>query len=232
MINFLTVLELIRDIFSVIGTLFAVYQALIHFYPEKTHLFENKLFKHLKRITNRNALISFKFFKSYTVISDVTKKAFYNDLENFFSNETNILINNSSDEIKIHFNKNEVSFDYIIFFEMEDTGEFIDSILINQNSEIKLKDVKTFLENSFWILKDILNLQFIGNTSKKIEVVISSEKFTFFDNTFNILGNNILGNEWNISKEGDLTQISSNVLLNLDSINKIMELILLNIKTT
>ena len=109
--------------------------------------------------------------------------------------------------------------------------EFIDSILINQNSEIKLKDVKIFLENSFWVLKDILNLQFIEDTSNKIEVVISSSKFTFFDNTFNILGNNILGDQWNISKEGDLTQISSNVLLNLDSINKIMDLILLNIKT-
>lgn len=233
MINIFILLGLLRDILSVIGTLFAVYQGLIHFYPEKTHLFENKLFKPIKKFSNRNSIMSFKFFKSCSISLDVTKESFCNELENFFANEKNILINSYDDKVKIHFNKNNVSFDYIIYFEMNNSSEeFIDSILINQNSEIKLKDVKTFLENSFWVLKDILNLQFIEDTSNKIEVVISSSKFTFFDNTFNILGNNILGNQWNISKEGDLTQISSNVLLNLDSINKIMDLILLNIKTT
>ena len=224
--------DVLRNILSLIGSLFAVYQGFIRIYPQKTHLLENKLFKPIKKFTNRNSIISFKFFKACSLKQNVTKESFCNDLEKFFANKKNIIIKPYDDKVEVHFNKSDISFDYIIHFDMNnDYGDFIDSILINQNSEVKLKNVKTFLENSFWILKDLLSIFSINHYSEKIEVVISSQKFTFFDNTFNILGDSILGNQWNISKEGDITQISSNVPSDLDIIDKIIDLILLNITT-
>ena len=221
--------QLIITILTLIGTLFTIYQGIVYFWPEKEYLIRYKLTKPIKKWINRSLPIDILFFKSCTITENIDKELIFNEIKNLFSNKNNILVEFDNACIKIHFNEINFSFDYVITFEEYDSfDEFDEYMLIKQNSTIAFKDMYSFLNNSFWILRDILELNCIKDNTKKIEMVLSSKKFTFFNNTLRILGN-INGDNWNIYKNGDISHISMNVFYDLDSIDEVIEIILLNL---
>lgn len=221
--------QLMFTILALVGTLYTVYQAITHFWPEKEYIIRYKITKPIKKWVNRNLQINFSFFKSCDLNEDVDKELIFNEINYLFSSKQNIIVESENSDIKIHFNELNYSFDYIITFEeYESFDESVGYMLIKQNSTVNFKDVSSFLNNSFWILRDILDIDYIKDDTKKIEIVFSSNKFTFFNNTLRVLGN-INGDNWNISKDKDVFQISMNIPYNLDSINKIIEIILLNL---
>ncbi len=222
-------IQLVIAILTLIGTLFTVYQGIIHFWPEKEYIIRYKLTKPIKKWINRNLPIDISFFKSCIITEKVDKELIFNEIKSLFSSKQNILVEFDKEYIKIHFNEVNFSFDYIITFEEYNAfNESEEYILIKQNSTVAFKDMSSFLNNSFWILRDLMDLDYFKDNTKKIEIVLSSKKFTFFDNTLRIFGD-INGNNWSISKNNDISLISMNVFYNLDSIEKVIEIILLNL---
>ena len=227
------ILEMIWALFqyvlTLIGTIFTIYKIIIHFWPEKEYILRYKITKPIKKWVNRNLSINFLFYKSCELNDNINKELIFNNITSMFSHKHNIIVENNNSSIKVHFNETNFSFDYVITFEeYESFDEYREYILIKQNSTINFKDVHSFLSNSFWILRDLLEQEGINDTTKNIEIKFSSKKFTFFDNTLKLFGD-INGDNWTLSKDNNISTIFMKVPYNLDSINKIIEIILLNL---
>lgn len=225
----LKLLQVIFTILTIIGTIFTVYQAVIHFWPEKEYMIRYKITKPFKKFINRNLPINFSFFKSCDIVQNIDRQIIFNEIITLFSSKQNVVVEHNGDCLKIHFNENNFSFDYTISFEEYDSFDgWVEYILIKQSSTINFKNVFSFLSNSFWILRDLMEVEYIRDETKKIDIVMSCKKFTFFDNALKLFGD-IVGNEITIYKSEDIVHVSMNVPYNLNSIHKIMGIILLNL---
>lgn len=232
MIALVQIFNFIVYILAFIGSVFTCYQIFIHFWPEQEYELRYKLTKPLKKWLNNDKDITFTFYKSFNTIKNFDYDIFIKNIKSLFRDYENIIVHEENQNIKVHFTKKEFSFDFIISIDgiQTDYNSYGYSVLVKQKSQIKFRNVNNFLNYSFWMLKEFVELSELIDETKNVEITMSSKDFTFFKRYMELFGGNISSNTFSIKKNSEENiQISLHCKLNIDSVEDIKEIILLNI---
>lgn len=217
--NMLFYLSYIYQIISVIGVLFIVIQIAEWILPYKINLFKNYVNKPIRAFFNRNTIIQSSIFKHY--ISQKDEEYIFNEFIEIFSQEHNFIKEIKHCSLRVSFYKRNIPFEITIT--INENKNKLD-IYYNHSFKFKFKNFEKYINAQFDILNKLNMMKTINPTSNNIEIIFTSDKFQYFNNFRDIIGDSFYSDNLKIKfKEDGKIEMDFSVENDINSIDYIKE---------
>ncbi len=215
--NIWNTLSLIYNLLSIMGLLFMVIQFMEWILPYKINLFKNYINKPIRSFLNRETNIQSSVFKHYT--SQEELDYVFNEFIEIFSEEHNFIKEIKPYSLRLSFNKRDIPFDITIT--VNEKKRKLD-LYYSHYFTFKFKNFEKYINAQFDILSKLDKITTINSASNNIEINFSSDKFQYFNNFRNIIGESFYSDNLKVNfKENGKIEMNFSVENDINSIDYI-----------
>ena len=199
------------------GLLFMVIQFMEWVLPYKINLFKNYINKPIRSFLNRETNIDSSVFKHY--ISQEETNHIFDGFIKIFSKEHNFIKDINSSFLRLSFNKRDIPFNILINVN-EEKGKV--DIYYSHSFNFKFKNFEKYINAQFDVLNKLDNIKCIESSSNNIDINFSSDKFQYFNNFRDIIGDSFYSDNLKVKfKDNGKIEMAFTVERDINSIDYI-----------